>query len=290
MSEAPVLDAPNHLNPYLHGLYAPVGAETTASNLKVIGEIPRDLRGAYVRNGPNPATAPKGMHHWFDGDGMLHAIWFEDGRARYANRYLRTDDLRAERAGAAPMPGIFDPSRVVAGRRTVYKDTANTDVVVHDGRLLALWYISGAPVSVDLKTLETIGIEDCGGALARNVSAHSKVDPRTGELVFFDYALYEPKMWFGVVGRDRRLQHVQEVALPGPRLPHDMGLTENYVILHDLPVVFTPQALKRRLWSIRVADQPLRFGVAQRKGGAVRWFEFPGAYIYHVINAWEEGD
>ncbi len=235
-------------------------------------------------------SPPTGMHHWFDGDGMLHGVWFENGRARYANRYIRTPDFEAEIEGADAMPGIFSPSRAVAGRRTLYKDTANTDVVVHNGRLLALWYISGQPVAVDLKTLETIGVEDFGGKLPKNVSAHSKTDAATGEFVFFDYALYEPKMSFGTISADNRLVHFQEVDLPGPRLPHDMGLTENYVILHDLPVVFTDSAIRNRLWQIHVADQPTRFGVVPRKGGPARWFEFPTCYIYHVINCWEEGD
>ncbi|MGD9801274.1 MAG: carotenoid oxygenase family protein [Parvularculaceae bacterium] len=280
----------NSLNPYLNGLYAPVREEASARDLPVIGEIPKDLHGAYFRNGPNPMSPPSGMHHWFDGDGMLHGVWFEDGRARYANRYVRTADFEAELEGSDAMPGIFAPSRRVDGRRTYYKDTANTDVIVHNGRLLALWYVSGQPVAVDAETLETIGVEDFGGDLPNNVSAHSKVDPRTGELVFFDYTLYEPKMSIGTISTDNRLIHFQEVSVPGPRLPHDMGLTENYVILHDLPVVFTDSAIRNRLWQIHVADLPTRFGVAPRKGGDVKWFEFPTSYIYHVINCWEEGD
>lgn len=278
----------NELNPYLHGLYAPVREEISAEDLAVIGEIPRELFGAYFRNGPNPAAAPKGMHHWFDGDGMIHGIWFENGKARYRNRYVGTQDLRAN--GAADMPGIFEPSRDAPGRKVNYRDTANTDLVYHNGRLLALWYISGQPVAVDAQTLETIRTENFAGELPRNVSAHSKVDPVTGELVFFDYALYEPKMWTGTVSRDGELTQFQEIDLPGPRLPHDMGLTENYVILHDLPVIFSEQAIRNRLWQIHVADQPTRFGVVPRKGGPAKWFEFPTCYVYHVINAWEEGD
>lgn len=280
----------NAMNPYLHGLYAPVREEVSADDLPVVGEIPRDLRGAYFRNGPNPMAPPAGLHHWFDGDGMLHGVWFENGRARYANRYVRTADFEAGIEGVDAMPGIFSPARILEGRRTVYKDTANTDVIVHNGRLLALWYISGQPVAVDVKTLETIGIEDFGGELPKNVSAHSKTDPTTGEFVFFDYALYEPKMSFGVISPDSKLTHFQEVDLPGPRLPHDMGMTENYVVLHDLPVIFTESAIRNRMWRIHVADLPTRFGVVPRNGGAVRWFEFPACYIYHVINCWEEGD
>lgn len=278
----------NDLNPYLHGLYAPVSKEATADGLEVAGEIPRDLHGGYFRNGPNPATPPAGLHHWFDGDGMIHGVWFENGAARYRNRYVKTQDYQAN--GGAELAGIFEPARTVEGRKVVYRDTANTDLVYHNGRLLALWYISGQPVAVDAETLETIRTETFNGALPGNISAHSKVDPETGELVFFDYALYEPKMWTGTVSADGALTHFQEIDLPGPRLPHDMGMTENYVILHDLPVIFSEQAIRNRMWQIHVADQPTRFGVVPRKGGEARWFEFPTCYIYHVINAWEDGD
>ena len=105
----------NDLNPYLHGLYAPIKEEVSVDKLKVEGEIPRDLHGAYFRNGPNPQTPPQGMHHWFDGDGMVHGIWFENGEARYRNRYIGTQDFQAN--GNNSMPGIFEPSRTVAGRR-----------------------------------------------------------------------------------------------------------------------------------------------------------------------------
>ncbi|MEM9619584.1 MAG: carotenoid oxygenase family protein [Pseudomonadota bacterium] len=278
----------NDLNPYLHGLYAPVKDQVSADKLEVIGEVPRDLHGAYFRNGPNPKAPPKGMHHWFDGDGMIHGVWFENGAARYRNRYIGTQDFKANGAGA--MPGIFEQSVDAAGRKVHYKDTANTDLVFHNGKLLALWYISGQPVAVDAASLETIRTETFSGRLPGNISAHSKVDPETGELVFFDYALYEPKMWTGTVSASGELTHFQEIDLPGPRLPHDMGMTENYVILHDLPVIFSEQAIRNRMWQIHVADQPTRFGVVPRKGGEPKWFEFPTCYVYHVINSWEEGD
>ena len=119
----------NEFNPYLHGLFAPVEKQVAADNLDVIGEIPRDLHGGYFRNGPNPKTPPKGMHHWFDGDGMIHGIWFEDGKARYANRYVATEDFRTN--GAGSLGGIFEPSKDAAGRTVHYRDTANTDIVYH---------------------------------------------------------------------------------------------------------------------------------------------------------------
>ncbi|OYX57315.1 MAG: 9-cis-epoxycarotenoid dioxygenase [Brevundimonas subvibrioides] len=287
----------NTLNPYLQGLYEPVAAETTALELPVIGEIPKDLHGSFVRNGPNPHEAPEGMHHWFDGDGMIHAVYFENGKAEYRNRYIGADDYRAEKAGKAiGAGGVLMPSSKSRPDSTrgelVYKDTANTDLVFHNGSLMALWYISGKPVRVDARTLETLGNETFGGALPRHVSAHGKVDPRTGEFCFFDYSLTEPWMTWGVVSKDNVLTNFQRVDLPGPRLPHDMGLTENYVILHDLPVVFTEGGLRNHMWQIKVADQPARFGVAPKygTGDQIRWFETETCYIYHVVNAWEDGD
>tara|TARA_R110002167_G_scaffold62754_2_gene177129 strand:- start:920 stop:2386 length:1467 start_codon:yes stop_codon:yes gene_type:complete len=287
----------NTMNPYLQGLYEPVATETTALELPVIGEIPKDLHGAFVRNGPNPHQAPEGMHHWFDGDGMIHAVYFENGRAEYRNRYIGTDDYRAEKAGKSiGAGGVLMPSSKSRADSTrgdlVYKDTANTDLVFHNGSLMALWYISGKPVRVDARTLETLGNETFGGALPRHVSAHGKVDPKTGDFCFFDYSLTEPWMTYGVVSKDNVLTNFQRVDLPGPRLPHDMGLTENYVILHDLPVVFTEGGLRNHMWQIKVADQPARFGVAPRngRGDQIKWFETETCYIYHVANAWEDGD
>jgi carotenoid cleavage dioxygenase len=282
----------NAINPYLNGGYGPVSREVDATDLPVIGDIPMDLSGLYVRNGPNPERAPEGMHHWFDGDGMFHGLWLENGKARYANRYLQGGDLKLERAGKLDAAGIFKPANRARGGNRVYKDTGNTDVVFHNGQLLGLWYISGTPVAVNPTTLETIRDETFSGALPRNISAHSKVDPRTGELVFFDYALYEPWMSYGTISADGHLTHFTQVELPGPRLPHDMGLTENYVILHDLPVVFTDKALRTGMWNIHTENRPTRFGVAPRKGRGdeVKWFEAPPAYVYHVVNCWEDGD
>jgi carotenoid cleavage dioxygenase len=282
----------NLLNPYLQGAYAPVKEEITATELKVTGEIPKDFAGAYYRNGPNPYNSPKGMHHWFDGDGMLHAIYFENGKAEYRNRYVRSADFVAETKGELEKKGIFYPAKENAST-TGYKDTANTDVVMHNGELMALWYISGQPVRLDPRTLETVRTETFNGDLPKNVSAHSKVDLTTGEFIFFDYALYEPYYSYGVVDANNQLRHFTQIDMPGPRLPHDMAITENYSILMDLPIVFTEQGMQHKVWSIHNDESlPTRFGVIPRHGTGdqIKWFEFPGCYIYHVINAWEEGD
>ena len=171
-------------NPYLEGPFAPVYDEREALDLAVMGELPRGLDGVFLRNGPNPVHAPRGRYHWFDGDGMVHAVSFRDGRASYRNRWIRTEGLDAERrAGRALWPGYMerpDPEVPGSGSDGWLKDSANTDLVFHNGAVLALWYQCGMPYRLDPRTLATLGPESFGGKLGRRVSAHAKVDAATG--------------------------------------------------------------------------------------------------------------
>lgn len=291
-------DAPGWIdevdNPYLHGLFAPVMTELKAERLPVLaGELPRDLWGGYFRNGPNAVHAPKNRYHWFDGDGMVHGIWFEDGQARYANRWVQTAGLRLEADANAPIwPGVLGPFDFSAPLGPI-KDTANTDVLEVDGRLLALWYESGKPYVLDLATLETKGVEDFGGRLGFPLSAHSKTDPATGDFIVFSYGDRPPYMRYGVLKADGGLHHV-DVDLPGPRRPHDIGVTPRYSILHDFPVFFDPElfAKKGKRVPLFHPDVPTRYGVIPRLGSSddVRWFECEPCYMLHVVNCWEEGD
>ncbi len=283
-------------NPFLRGLFGPVGREITADNLEVEGEIPRDLYGSYLRNGPNPIFQPRGRYHWFDGDGMIHAIHFENGRASYRNRWIRTEGFVAERqARHAIWPGLMDkpdPSAPRgAGSDGWLKDTANTDVVYHNGHALALWYQCGLPYKIDAFTLETLGIETFSGGLKRAVSAHAKVDPQTGELLFFDYSTHAPFLTYNVVSPNGELIHHAPIDVPGPRLPHDMAFTPRYSILMDLPLFWDPELLRRGAHKVTFyPEMQSRFAVLPRMGTNtdVRWFETSACYIYHVVNAWEE--
>jgi carotenoid cleavage dioxygenase len=283
-------------NPYLDGLYEPVREERTDDGLEVIGELPPDLDGVFLRNGPNPRLDPVGRYHWFDGDGMVHAVRFRDGQASYRNRWVRTRGFAAENgADVARFNGVMEnPSaNPPLGLRLPLKDSANTDLVWFRDRVLALWYLAGEPYALDAESLDTIGIDDFGGTRTCQVSAHAKVDEATGELMFFDYGPMPPYMRYGVVGPDGRVAHLVDIDLPGPRLPHDMAITANHSILMDLPLVADPVAAKQGRHKIMFDNSmPARFGVIPRHGAgdSVRWFEADPCYVYHSVNAWEEGD
>lgn len=283
----------NSDNPYLSGSYAPVDREVDGDDLEVIaGQIPADLEGVYVRNGPNSKFEPRGEYHWFDGDGMLHAIRFRGGKASYRNRYVRTEHLaQDEAAGHTLWTGLMESTRENP-KGAPYKDTANTDVYFHNKELVASWYICGKPYRVDPVSLESRGATDFGAGRPMRISAHGKVDDQTGELMVFDYGPRPPFMSYGVVNADGALVHWTEIDVPGPRLPHDMAITERYSVLMDLPVFFGEKAMRERKWAVEYHDLPARFGVLPRHGdgASIKWFEAERCYIYHVVNAWEEGD
>lgn len=283
-------------HPYLSGAWTPNYDEYNASELEVIGEIPSDLDGVYLRNTENPVHEAIGRYHPFDGDGMLHSMSFADGKARYRNRFVETAGFKAEQeAGHSLWAGLMEhPSRSIRPgicAQEGLKDSSSTDIIVHAGQALSTFYQCGAGYRLDPYSLDQLGTESW--VPDEGISAHPKVDERTGELLFFNYSKQAPFMHYGVVGADNELKHYVPIAVPGPRLPHDMAFTENYSILNDLPVFWDAEHLKKGNHVVRFhKDTPTRFGIIPRFGEAdeIKWFEAAPTYVLHWLNAWEEGD
>jgi len=275
-------------NPYLEKNFAPVRTEVTVENLPVLGQLPPDLNGMFVRNGPNPQFPPLGRYHWFDGDGMLHAVQIRDGQASYHNRYIHTQGFEQERqAGQALWGGLLEPSP------NGFKNTANTALVWHRHRLLALWE-GGEPHAIDLPSLETIGPYTFDGKLTSPVTAHPKVDPTTGEMIFFGYTpVHSPYVQYSVVSTEGNLLRTVPIDLPVGVMMHDFAITQQYSILMDLPLTFRLERLQRGEPAFAFEhDRPSRFGILPRHGDnqTIRWFEAPSCYIFHTLNAYEIGD
>ncbi len=287
-------------HPYRTGAWRPQATEYDAWDLDVEGEIPRDLAGTYLRNTENPLLPPIQRYHPFDGDGMLHSMSFRDGEAVYRNRFVKTDGFRAEReAGEALWAGAAESPNVARrddgwGARPRMKDASSTDVVVHNGVALSSFWLCGDLYRFDPVTLEDLGKEKLGGRFpAEGVSAHPKVDERTGEMLFFNYGTEAPYMHYGVVSAQGELVHYIDVPLPGPRLPHDMAFTENYAIVNDCPMFWDPEALAEGHYVTTFHPElPTRFGVIPRRGSSaeIRWFEADPTFVLHWINAYEDGD
>ena len=280
--------------PYLDGLHRGVTRELTVESLRIEGELPAGLAGTFARNSGNPQFEPPGRYHWFDGDGMVHAIHLADGQASYRNRWIRTPAFAREReAGRALWGGILDP--LDPSLRPPIKDTANTDLVWHQGQLVATWWLSGTPMALSVPELETLGpCAWAAGLPPQGVAAHPKVCPRTGELLAFGYSLLRrPYYSYVVVSPEGELVHTVELDLPHAHVPHDIAITERFTVLLDLPLGYDPAALKQGKKRIGFArERPGRIGVIPRRGTAdeVRWFEVDPCYVYHTVDAYEDGD
>ena len=273
-------------NRYLAGNFAPVRDELSVTGLDVEGAIPLALAGRLLRNGPNPIAPDPGNYHWFLGNGMLHAIELRDGAAvSYRNRWVRSDDAAAL-LGEEPIAG--QPDDVFIGGA----NAANTHVVSHAGRILAL-------VEVCLPTevrpdLSTVGRYDFGGTLRSPMTAHPKIDPRTGEMVFFGYDITGPPwLRYHVVDASGALVRTEPITIGGPAMVHDFAVTDTHVVWFDLPVVYDFSLLGKRPFPAEwKRGYQARVGVMPRDGGDadVRWTDIDPCYVYHPANAWNEGD
>ena len=283
-------------HPYMTGAWTPLHEEVDATDLEVIGKIPEEIEGVFLRNTENPVHDPIGRYHPFDGDGMLHMMQFSGGKATYRNRFVRTRGFEAEAEAGGPLwAGLAgkpsDSKRPGYGAQGSIKDTASTDVVIHAGKALATFYQCGEGYRLDPVTLDQLGIESW--TPIDGISAHPKVDERTGELLFFNYSKHAPYMHYGVAGPDNQLKHYIPIPLPGPRLPHDMAFTRNYSILNDFPLFWTPELLERNIHAAAFhPEMPSRFAIVPRFGQPedIRWFEAAPTFVLHFMNAWEEGD
>lgn len=282
-------------DPYMSKGFEPLRIECDCADLIIEGALPADLEGSFYRVGPNPQFAPRGPYNPLNGDGMIHAFHLKGGRAAYRNRWVRTRRWALERAagrslfGAPGDPSGSDPS--VAGEPT--DGTANTNLVRHAGRLLALEE-GHAPIGIDPQTLATHGPWTFDGALPRNMTAHPKIDPVTGEMwAFANFPSGRQNGDIGVyrVSREGAIDRSVVLTAPFPALLHDFVVTERFVVFIVCPV--TVSMRRAREGGPPVAWEPglgVHVGVMPKDGGpeAARWFAGPDRMVWHVMNAWDE--
>jgi carotenoid cleavage dioxygenase len=271
---------------WLEGGFAPVTKEVEAFDLEVVaGAIPAALTGVYVRNGSNPQSGDSS--HWFFGDGMVHGVRLDRGKAEwYRNRYVNTVmyETRAP-FGKAPPGGASNQSNVSA--------------IWHGGRLLTSGEV-GLPYELSPDSLETTGTYDYAGRLTTAFTAHPKIDPATGRLHFFGYGFTPPYLTYHVAEADGRLVSSTEVPVAASTMIHDFTITATDAVFWELPVLFDLADATRWIenpdsgvfpykWS---PDYGARIGVMPLAGpgSAIRWYEIDPCYVFHGVNAYRDGD
>ncbi|XP_075645811.1 carotenoid 9,10(9',10')-cleavage dioxygenase 1-like [Castanea sativa] len=285
----------------------------TSENAVNMLKKPDCLNGEFVRVGPNPKFEPVAGHHLFDGDGMIHGLRIKNGKAAYVSRYVRTSKLKQEEYfGAAKFMKIGDLNGPFGLLMVIMQllrqklkvldalhgtGTANTALVYHHGKLLAL---QEADKPYVLKVLEdgdiqTLGMLDYDKRLEHSFTAHPKVDPFTGEMFTFGYSLTPPYITYRVISKDGFMHDPVPITISDPIMMHDFAITENYAIFMDHPLIFKPKEMVKEKKSAFTFDatKRARFGILPRYAKdemQIRWFELPNCFIFHNANAWEEED
>jgi carotenoid cleavage dioxygenase-like enzyme len=287
-------------SPYLSGRYAPVSRESDADDLRVEGTLPADIDGVFMRNGPNPRFPPLGSYTYpLEGDGMIHAVWIGGGKARYRNRWVWTNGLKAEeRAGRALYGGIMTPAFV--DQKLLGPDPdpgwpvkldAFINIVRHAGHFLALE--EGTPPYEVTGELGTIGRFDFGGGLPLGMCAHPRIDPVTGEMVVFRYDVTEPYLTWAVVAPDGSVTR-PPAPVPGISkafMIHDFTITEHYVVFVIGPAILDAEAMLTGGSVLNWRpDLGTRIVLVPRSGdGPVVSAELEPFWVWHFANAYEDG-
>jgi carotenoid cleavage dioxygenase len=205
---------------------------------------------------------------------MVHGVRIQNGSALwYRNRYIQTPAIQGMGGGAIP---------------TIENNASNVSLVHHANRILTLGEV-GLPFELH-SDLSTAGVYTFDGALNTAMTAHPKIDPQTGELVFFGYWFLPPYLTYHVADASGALVTSMQVEVPASVMMHDFAITPSWTIFMDLPIVFDfPAAMAGAdfpfVWS--PDSHGARLGLMPRAGGEVTWIDIEPCYVFHVMNSWE---
>lgn len=284
--------------PYLQGNYAPVAEERDLdeTQLRVEGTVPAKLLGAYMRDGANVAFQPNHYVYPLDGDGMVHAVYFRDGHVQYKNRWVQTSHLKTERKFNRTIYGSVGkllpvPQEVIdaGGEPNPIRNTANTNIIYHGGKLLAMWE-GGFPHLLNAD-LSTVGLYDYDGALRPGdaLTAHPKVCPTTGQLVSCTQRWDSPNYWVQIF--DARGKHMQSIPVEFPRkgIIHDLQITDNHVVIFYAPAFHSVEkAMKGEnpfLWEPELGTKII--AIPRSGKGQNMVFETGAFFSWHYCNGFE---
>src|SRR3990167_6477420 len=234
---------------FLGALYRPSRVEADVLDLEVEGTLPAAIRGAFYQVSPDPQYPPMlGQDIFFNGDGMVSAFFFENGKVSLRRRYVKTARLLAQRHEGRSLNGVYRNVHTNDPLAATNNTTANTTVLKHNGVLLALKE-DALPYAMDPDTLETLGVYDWNGQISSaTFTAHPKVDPATGNLLAFSYEAKgdgSPDMAYFEISPDGQLLHEIWFQAPYAGMVHDFAVTEHHVVFPIIPLTVDVERMKR---------------------------------------------
>lgn len=287
--------------PTAMGFFAPLRFEAEIHDCEVLGTLPKDLKGAFVRLGGDwlyPPTHPDDSP--FNEDGYVSSFRFKDGRVDFRGRWVETERLRRDKAAQRQLygcyrnpftddPSVRDPEH--PNRRTV----SNTTPLAFAGRLFTLKE-DGLPYQIDPNTLKTLRQYDFEGQWkSQTFTAHTKIDPLSGEMLTYGYeatGLASNDVFVYTLDKVGKVTREARFKVPYVSMIHDIALTQSHVIFPVFGYVTSLERLKagKLHWGWD-SSKPTYIGIMRRDsdGSDIRWFKGPERCMVHTCNAVTEG-
>lgn len=290
-----VAKLPSVKSPYLEGGFKPVHDEVKLDDLEVIGSIPAELQGCYLRNGPNPYFTPYTYTYPVDGDGMIHQLNIIDGKASYKNVFVKTKGLLAEiKAGKALYGGIAlpippDPT-LTHGEDN--KATASIHIIPwEDDKFLALYEATPAYLlDGQLNTLEEWRPDN--ETIPFKVNAHYRVDFVTGQIYMFTYDPVGTPLLVYEFNKKHKL--IKTISVPKARcsMIHDLLITQNYIVIFDMPAIFNVlnNDGSKPFFEYKAEDTVSIILIRRDDYSIASINNIPSFFVYHFVNAYEENN
>jgi carotenoid cleavage dioxygenase len=289
---------PRFTDPMFRGPFAPVRAEIDLFDCEVEGKLPADLRGTFYRVGPDFQYPPKMPNIPFDGEGHVGMFRFENGHVDYRSRFVRTQRFKAQHQAREALFGTYrNPRTDDATVKGLSRGTANTSVIFHHGKLMALKEDS-PPVVMDPDTLDTLDdYYTFGGRLkSLTFTAHPKLDSDSGEMIAFGYeASGEASDDVAVLTIDRHGKLTDEtwIKVPYVGMVHDFAVTQKHIAFLVVPMLTDVEGMKQgRIHFSWDSTLPTWLGVMRRGGDGrdLRWFKGPERCATHTMGCFSDGE
>lgn len=282
-----------------------IDEEYDGARLPVAGQLPEWLEGILIRNGPGQfETDSASVDHWFDGLALLRAFEFQDREVRFSAKFLESTAYRvAQETGQLPTGGFATGGtwrrRLLALLQSEPTDNTNVNVARFGDQFVALTEAPRA-ISFDPKTLETTGSFSFADEQSPHlVSAHPVHDPHREETVNFGirFGRQHRYLLHRIQDGSTTRELITTISVDRPAYVHSIGLTPNYVLLTEFPLVislrkllspFTGSFIDSFEWK---PDRGTRIRLIERRTGTVvADMSTAATFGFHHINAFEVDD
>jgi len=286
--------------------FSTLNEEITLENLLVKGKIPSWLSGTLIRNGPAKFETDKGkFRHWFDGLAMLHKFSFNNGKVSYANKFLESQAYKyAKKKGKIGFSEFAtDPCRSIFKRVTslfsqTATDNANVNLTKIANHFVALTE-TPLPIEFNPKTLNTIGVFNYDDNLKGQLTTahpHYDFEKQEGINYITKFSINSSYNLYRIPTGKKQRELIGFIPVKEPAYMHSFGVTKNYAILAEFPLVVNPSKL---LFSGRPfienyewePERGTKFLVINKQDGKLLGtYKSDAFFAFHHINAFEKED